>query len=134
MALVAAVVVLLLRHSLFAHRPAFVTAQVLAALLMLWARATFGWRSFQASARPTAGGLVTGGPYRWIRHPIYLAILLFVWAGAASHGSTPSVLIAIVATAAIAVRIVAEEHLVADRYPEYVEYARRTKRIIPFVL
>jgi len=30
------------------------------------------------------------------------------------------------------IRILAEEHLVTERYPEYIEYAKRTKRIIPF--
>ena len=58
---------------------------------------------------------------------------MFVWAGVASHGSILSIVTAIVATAAIAVRIGNEEQLVVGRYPEYVEYARRTKRIIPFV-
>jgi protein-S-isoprenylcysteine O-methyltransferase Ste14 len=42
------------------------------------ARVTFGRRSFHAAANPTAGGLVTTGPYRLIRHPIYTAACLFV--------------------------------------------------------
>lgn len=36
--------------------------QVLAVLLMVWARVTFGARSFHASAGPTEGQLVTTGP------------------------------------------------------------------------
>ena len=55
---------LLFRGSLFAVEPVGITVQVLAALLMLWARLTFGGRSFHASAVPTEGGLVTKGPYR----------------------------------------------------------------------
>ena len=132
--LTVAVISLLLRRSLFAHRPLLVGVQAAAAALMLWARLTFGRRSFHAGADPTAGGLVTTGPYRFVRHPIYTALLLFVWAGVASHGTILSVLTAIVATIALAVRIVAEEELVRDVYPEYAEYAGRTKRIIPFVL
>jgi protein-S-isoprenylcysteine O-methyltransferase Ste14 len=37
-------------------------------------------------------------------------------------------------TVGLAVRMVAEERLVAERYPEYLAYAARTKRIIPFIL
>ena len=132
--LVVAVVSLLFRRSLFAHGPVFLALQVAAGALMLWARLIFGGRSFHAGANPTEGGIVTNGPYRFVRHPIYAAILLFVWAGVAAHGTTLSVLTGIVATAALAVRAVAEEELVLDVYPEYAEYARRTKRVIPFVL
>jgi protein-S-isoprenylcysteine O-methyltransferase Ste14 len=132
--LVVAVVSLLLRHSLFARGAVPIGIQVAAATLMLWARLTFGGRSFHAGANPTEGGLVTTGPYRFVRHPIYAAILLFMWSGVASHGTILSVLTAIVATAAIAVRIGAEEDLVVEAYPEYSEYARRTKRLIPFLL
>ncbi len=132
--LTAAVVGLMIDRSLFAHTPALIAVQVGAALLMLWARVTFGWRSFHAAANPTEGGLVTRGPYRWVRHPIYLAILVFMWTGVASRGDILAVLMAIVATAGIAVRIGTEEALVVEHYPEYVEYARRTKRLIPFVL
>jgi protein-S-isoprenylcysteine O-methyltransferase Ste14 len=132
--LTVAVISLLLRRSLFAHGPALVAVQAGAAALMLWARLTFGGRSFHAGADPTAGGLVTTGPYRFVRHPIYAALLLFVWAGVVSHGTTLSLLTAIVATAALAARMVAEEMLVLGVYPEYAGYAGRTKRIIPFVL
>ena len=132
--LVVAVLSLSFRRSLFAHAPVFLALQVAAGAIMLWARLTFGGRSFHAGADPTQGGIVTHGPYRFVRHPIYGAILLFVWAGVAAHGTTLSVLTGIVATAALAVRTVAEEELVFEVYPEYAEYARHTKRVIPFVL
>lgn len=132
--LVVAVVSILLRRSLFAHKPIEIALQVVAGALMLWARVTFGGRSFHAGANPTEGGLVMTGPYRLIRHPIYTAILLFMWAGVASQGAIVDVLLGIVATAAVAVRIGAEEALVVETYPQYTEYARHTKRIIPFVL
>lgn len=132
--LTAAVLSLLFRRSLFAHAPVFLAVQVAAGALMLWARLAFGGRSFHAGADPTQGGLVTTGPYRFVRHPIYAAILLFLWAGVAAHGTILSVLTGIVATAALAVRAVTEEELVFDAYPEYAEYARHTKRVIPFVL
>jgi protein-S-isoprenylcysteine O-methyltransferase Ste14 len=131
--LVLAVLGLLVRHSLFGGRPIAVAAQILAAGLMLAARLAFGWRSFHAGANPTEGGLVTHGPYRFIRHPIYSAVLLFVWAGALSHASALTVSLAALASAATAVRIRAEERLIVERYPEYAAYAARVKRVIPFI-
>jgi protein-S-isoprenylcysteine O-methyltransferase Ste14 len=91
-------------------------------------------RSFHFAANPTDGGLVTSGPYRLIRHPIYAAIVFFVWAGVASRTTRLNVGLGIVVSAATAVRILAEERLVKARYPEYVAYAARTKRIIPFLV
>lgn len=132
--LTVAVLFLFFRHALFATALPGVMAQVLAALLMLWARLTFGLRSFHGAADPTAGGLVTRGPYRWLRHPIYAAILLFVWAGVASHPTLANAAAGVVATVASIARMLAEERLLVVRYPEYTAYAARTKRVIPFVL
>ena len=132
--LVIAMVTLLARHALFANSPGPIAVQVAAGLLMLWARLTFGGRSFHAAANPTAGGVVTTGPYRFFRHPIYAAILYFVWAGVLSHASVLNTLLAAAATAMVAVRIAAEERLLLTRYPEYASYAARTKRVIPFLL
>jgi protein-S-isoprenylcysteine O-methyltransferase Ste14 len=132
--LVIATVSLFTRHGLFATGAPLVAGQVAAGLLMLWARLTFGVRSFHAGANPTEGGIVTRGPYRFVRHPIYAAILLFVWAGIASHVDAINLGLGAGITLAIAARIATEERLLGETYPEYREYAARTPRVIPFVL
>lgn len=78
---VVAIALLFLRHGLLTPSPIAIAVQACAVALLLWARVTFGLRSFHAAANPTGGGLVTTGPYRFLRHPIYAAILYFVWAG-----------------------------------------------------
>ena len=131
------VAVLFARHALIAANPIGIALQVLAALLMLWARLTFGMRSFHATANPTAGGLVTSGPYRFWRHPIYAAVLLFMWTGILAHGVAPTLIdlaLGALATGMTLVRVLAEEKLLRSAMPEYADYANRTKRFIPFVL
>lgn len=129
-----AIVTLVSRESLFASGVVAISVQVLAAMLMVWARLEFGRRSFHAGADPTEGGLVTSGPYRVLRHPIYAALLYFLWAGILSHLSPLNGILGVAATGGLIVRMVAEERLVAERYPEYRTYAARTKRVIPFVV
>jgi protein-S-isoprenylcysteine O-methyltransferase Ste14 len=131
---VAGIIFLVLKESLFATNPVGIAVQVLAAGLMVWARVTFGRRSFHAAADPTDGGLVTHGPYRYWRHPIYAAILYFVWAGIASHLRLEAVAAAGLVTLGLVARMLLEERLVAAEYPEYAAYARRTRRVIPFVV
>jgi protein-S-isoprenylcysteine O-methyltransferase Ste14 len=131
--LVAALIGLLVRHALVGAGPVGWLLQGGAVALNIWARITFGRRSFHASADPTEGGLVTTGPYRWIRHPIYASILLFLFTGVASHPSPVSGGLAALAAVGAALRIVAEERLVRKRYPEYGTYAARTRCLVPFV-
>ena len=125
---------LALRGSLFGNRPISITIQIAAAILMIWARATFGVRSFHASASATKGELVTSGPYRYLRHPIYAAILYFLWAGIAAHFSVRNLLVGVIASAMLALRMRAEEMLLHRAYPEYAQYAHRTARVLPFLL
>ena len=129
-----AMVILVLRASILAVGFVAILVQAMAVLLMLWARAAFGFRSFHATANPTEGGLITTGPYRYLRHPIYAAVLYFLWTGILCHVSLINAFLGVSATAGLFIRIFAEERLVTERYPEYAEYALHTKRIIPFVL
>lgn len=132
--MIAALIALLWGHSLFGESPIPIGVQFLAFSLMVWARVVFGGRSFHAAANPTEGGVVTSGPYRFVRHPIYAALLFFTWAGVISHFSVVNLLLGLCAVAGAGLRIAAEEKLLGERYPEYQEYAGRTKRIIPFLL
>ena len=122
------------RHELIAGSVPAVGVQIAAIALMVAARVTFGRRSFHAAANPTEGGLVTTGPYRWLRHPIYAAILYFIWATALDHHTWQAIAAALVITLGAVLRIFAEETLLVAKYPEYAAYRTRTARVIPFVL
>jgi protein-S-isoprenylcysteine O-methyltransferase Ste14 len=129
-----ALVVLVFIHHLFARNPFLIGVQVAAALLMIWARVTFGRRSFHAAASTSEGGLVTTGPYRYWRHPIYASIIYFVWAGQVEAPTALSLALAAVVTLGLLVRMLIEESFLTRAYPEYAQYAKHAKRLIPFVV
>jgi len=131
--MVVGMVGLLATKSLFATTPVAAVVQVAAVCLMVWARATFGRRSFHASADPTPGGLVTTGPYRFIRHPIYTAACLFAWAGVLSHWSLLTATLGGLLLVGALGRMLCEERMVVQAYPEYRQYAQATKRMVPYV-
>jgi protein-S-isoprenylcysteine O-methyltransferase Ste14 len=120
------------QEALARSRPAL-AVQVVAVVLMIAARLAFGSRSFHAGANPTAGGLVEKGPYAVLRHPIYAAILYFVWATALDHRSGAALAAASLVTIGAAARMYAEEQLLTAKYPGYTAYRARTARVIPFL-
>ena len=108
--------------------------QVLAAGLMIWARITFGIRSFHASANTTSGKLVTNGPYKWLRHPIYAAIIYFVWIGVFSHIFIDAIAVATLISVSLIARMLLEEKFLKSEYGEYKTYSKHAYLLIPFLL
>ena len=131
--MVAGLAALLMLRSLLADSIVTGPFQIAGIALMVWARVTFRKRSFHLAANPTEGGLVTSGPYQFVRHPIYASVVLFTMAGVITRLSPGSIVWSLVMIVGVALRVYAEETLVTLRYPEYAEYAARTKRIIPFI-
>jgi protein-S-isoprenylcysteine O-methyltransferase Ste14 len=80
---------------------------------------------------PEARGLVTRGPYRLVRHPVYLgeiAACAGLVLGALSPWNAGCLVVLCIAQW---VRMGLEERALAREFPEYLEYAARTPRLIP---
>jgi protein-S-isoprenylcysteine O-methyltransferase len=102
-------------------------------LLRWWSVATLG-RLFTVNvAIRTDHHLVESGPYRYVRHPAYTAILLFHLGAGLCLGNVLSLTALVVPLAAALLRRirVEEEVLMSGLGQSYREYARRTKRLVP---
>jgi protein-S-isoprenylcysteine O-methyltransferase Ste14 len=130
---VASLAVLGVTGNLFAWSPFVIAAQATAVVLNLWARRSFQAGTFRVSAAPAGSAIIRRGPYRVIRHPMYSAVLLFMWAGVVSHLSLLTVAIGTAVTAVSIARIIVEERLLQATYPEYRDYARSTKALVPYL-
>lgn len=107
-----------------------------AGLLMgLWAVLTMVRLSrLRIMPEPAAGArLLTIGPYRLVRHPMYTAVLLTA-AGLTLGRLTPArISLLVLLGMDLWLKLSREERFLRQRFADYDDYARRTKRLIPFV-
>ena len=99
----------------------------IAALLSLASLLTLG-RSF--GIRPALRGLVTRGPYRLVRHPIYLAYMLGDVGYNLQEWNFGTVLLVLAGWTSLFYRIHAEER-VLSRDPGWRAYAASVPRLLP---
>jgi len=88
--------------------------------------------NFNIRPEPKASGqLVTGGPYGYVRHPMYSALLLFAAAEVVAYGDPWKILCGIALALVLLAKTVLEERGLRQRFPEYAEYAKRVRRFVP---
>ena len=128
-----AILFLLLSGNLLSPSPLVIALQVLALALGIWARRTFQIGQFSTGAESKDGQLLMKGPYGYIRHPIYVTVLVLIWSSVLVHASLLNLVISMIMTAVTAIRILTEEEFLRERYPDYADYSRKTKRLFPFI-
>jgi methanethiol S-methyltransferase len=88
-----------------------------------------------AGIRPSAprDGLQTSGPYRWVRHPLYLGWVIAVFA--TPHLTGDRLTFAAISTAYLMLAVPWEERALVRAFgDEYVRYQRAVRwRIVPFI-
>ena len=91
--------------------------------------------NFNVHPEPRAGGrLVEHGVYRWVRHPMYLSVLLAAAAAVAVAPGPASGAAAAALAAVLGLKSSLEERWMAERHPGYAAYRRRTRRFVPWLL
>jgi len=109
---------------------------LLGVLVRQWAIAVLG-RFFSLTVRVAEGHrVVDKGPYRLVRHPSYTGVLImFIGLGLAVQSWGALLVLLILFGLAYGYRIRVEERTLAlELGQDYVSYAKRTKRLIPFLL
>lgn len=104
-------------------------------LLALWALAANRPGNFNIRPTPRHGGtLITSGPYRWIRHPMYTSVLLAAAAATWKSFETADALLWVALLGVLLAKAAIEERALVRRFPDYQDYRVRTTRFVPWLV
>jgi len=78
--------------------------------------------------------LVTTGIYRYIRHPMYLSVIIMMFSIVLSTPTVVEVLLFATLIMVLTLKATKEESLWCGHNRDYVEYRKRSKLFIPFIL
>jgi protein-S-isoprenylcysteine O-methyltransferase Ste14 len=102
--------------------------------LAVWARVHLGGNWGMPMTQKAEPELVTSGPYRFVRHPIYSGLLAGVLGTALLTNLTGLVIVAVLGGYFYYSASVEEKNLTATFPTAYPAYRARTKMLIPFIL
>lgn len=112
----------------------FFALELLGILLLVWAVITM--RTTKVNVFPevrTGSGLVTNGPYRWIRHPMYTAGLMISLALVCEAFSYWRGVCWFVLCVNLVVKLSCEERFLGEVFDDYEAYRLRTWRLVPWL-
>jgi protein-S-isoprenylcysteine O-methyltransferase Ste14 len=117
-----------------ACNPLLLLLQIAGMAIGIWALTVMGIGNMNISPLVKHGAvLVTRGPYRLIRHPMYLAVLLVIWPLIIDHFSLLRITAGFVLTTNLIIKMLFEEGLLKKQFAEYKAYMKTTKRLIPVI-
>ena len=130
----ACLIAIALTGPLIARNPLWLALEAAALLLGLWTLWTMRAGRFNIVPDvPANSQLITHGPYRFIRHPMYATLLLGALALVLNAPTPLRAAVWVVLLVDLVLKLNYEERLLVESFPSYAEYRQRSKRLLPFV-
>lgn len=102
-----------------------------ALLLGLWAIAIMKFKVSILPDASTVKQLYASGPYTYVRHPMYFAVLVSTGAWVFNRPDVISIFLWLTLLVDLLIKIQYEEGLLMKKFPHYSRYAATTKKLIP---
>jgi protein-S-isoprenylcysteine O-methyltransferase Ste14 len=126
-------------HSdILAYRPwigwASVSVAVLGFAITFWARFTLGGNWSSNVTIKVAHELIRGGPYRWVRHPIYTGLIVAMAGTALARNQWRGLPAVVLFWLAFHIKLLKEENFMRQTFgAQYIEYSESTGAIFPLL-
>jgi protein-S-isoprenylcysteine O-methyltransferase Ste14 len=102
--------------------------------IAIWARWTLGGNWSSNVQFKEGHQLIRKGPYRFVRHPIYTGILVMCSAQAIQFGRLHFWLGLFLVGIGLWIKLRQEETVMMKHFPEYSEYRKQARALVPFVI
>jgi protein-S-isoprenylcysteine O-methyltransferase Ste14 len=129
-----AIVILCATASPICDKPVLLIIQgiSLALLAWTWFNLVPGKFNIVPDAKKDAK-LVKTGPFRFIRHPMYLSLFIYLVPLVVNYFSWVRLSVLIIFTVNMVIKLLYEEKLLQKKFADYTDYMKHSYRLIPFI-
>jgi len=107
---------------------------IIAVFIGLWAILSMNTHTLNVFPEVRKNATLTRkGPYQFIRHPMYTAVITLLSGMLLNDFSFTRLIVLCLVTLDLMLKIYVEEDILRAKYPLYNEYASKTKKLIPFI-
>lgn len=128
-----ATVFLMLTGSIIPANIYFLIAEIIFVCAMIL---SMKYHGFRINVFPDPGKnqvLITSGPYRYVRHPMYTSVIFITLIWILNEFSVIRLIVWIILVAVLHFKSEYEEKLLCEHFDEYRNYKLQTYKLIPYV-
>jgi protein-S-isoprenylcysteine O-methyltransferase Ste14 len=126
--------IMLYSNKWIADNPVLMFIQFFGIFIAIWAILEMAKSKLNISPVPRSGSvLIQSGPYKIVRHPMYLSLLLTITPMILTDISTFNIIVFSIFIINLVMKMLYEESLLHNFFEDYAVYSKKSWRLLPLV-